>query len=657
MKRIRIKPFQRHLFLKSSNIALGSPVLKSMPATFSIRLVAVLMALAVMFPLSVKAGREIRVLEPVADAFIASDLADINTGATGTLSLGRFNGKDNTRIHRLIVAFDPAAAGIPPGERPERVLLRLSWTVFNNWDPDAVVRVHRVLRPWGEGTGNFKPAQPGEVTWASARHGAEPWQVAGCAGAEDRSGKFVEQRGMPHVLDFDVAPLYAEWLAAGGTGRLGFIVIADGAGQRSTVADGQYVGQVESNESESAPGVTLLVVKGAPAGGAPAPLWSHLCPGKDKVPQPAQFGLIDGGIFHGASYNGHVYSIELATGKRLADWSVSPSGCYSAPALMGGKLHVFARDKKLYRLEHEPETRAVVVADYSREPGTTRVESLAHDAKSGLFFLGTGSSVHAVDATGREHWSVPHANEQWGEPMWCDGALYTYDTKTRQVVKYLTVGTAAPTRAWSCDIGSVTAELARGLDGDGDALVFVSGWKFGKPGTLTAVHDTGPSAGKPKWGPIKLSHPLKHCSVREGHDELLLPAHNGFVEIRRASTGDPLRRIPIVDAAGGSTPWSQVVISEPYAIVATHDVSARDNYLYVFDIPSGRELWRSAAFPGSVACMIPVVSDGIGVVGTYDEGTWHAFRLGEGNPFPFSRFAGPRHNGQAAGALKTVQGH
>jgi outer membrane protein assembly factor BamB len=297
----------------------------------------------------------------------------------------------------------------------------------------------------------------------------------------------------------------------------------------------------------------------------------------------------------------------------------------------------------------------VVVADYSREPGTTRVESLAHDPRSGLFFLGTGSAVHAVDAAGREHWSVPHANEQWGEPMWCDDALYTYDTKTKQVFKYVTAGTAAPTRAWSCDIGSVYAELAKGVDGAGDALVFVSGWKLGRPGTLTAVHDAGPSAGKPKWGPIKLAHPLKHCSVRVGHDELLLPAHNGFVEVRQASTGELKRRFPIVDASAGSTPWSQVVISEPYAIVTTHDGSAPGNYLYVFDIASGREVWRSAAFNGGVGCMIPVVSAGIGVVGTYGEGTWHAFRIGDGSPFPFSRFAGPSHDGQAAGALKRVR--
>jgi hypothetical protein len=53
--------------------------------------------------------------------------------------------------------------------------------------------------------------------------------------------------------------------------------------------------------------------------------------------------------------------------------------------------------------------------------------------------------------------------------------------------------------------------------------------------------------------------------------------------------------------------------------------------------------------------MIPVVSAGIGVVGTYGEGTWHAFRIGDGSPFPFSRFAGPSHDGQAAGALKRVR--
>jgi len=621
----------------------------------SIIVAGIILTVAAGASAAARAERQIRVLEPVADAFIASDLTDITMGGAENLSLGRFNGQDSSRCHRILVAFDPAAAGISPGEKPERVILRLSWTVFMNWDPDAVVRVYRVLRPWGEGNGNYRTAVDGEVTWASARHNAEAWQVAGCEGEKDRSATFAEQRVMPSVVDFDVAPLYAEWLAAGGTGPLSFLIVADGAGQRSVAANGEYVGGIQSIESEAAPGVTLLMVDGTPAGGVAAALWSHFCPDEGGAAQPAQFGLVADGTFYGASYNGHVYAIDLAGGELLADWNVSPSGCYSAPVLVDGKLYVLARDKKLYRLDREPAVKAAVLADYSSEPGTTRVESLAHDPDAGLFFLGTGAAVHAVDVTGHEHWSLPHANEQWGEPMWCDGGLYTYDTKARQLFKYITAGTKAPTLAWSCDIGAPAAELAQGVDADGDSLVFVSGWKIGKPGTLAAVHDAGPAAGKLKWGPLKLAHPLKHCSVRAGHDELFLPAHNGFVEVRRASTGELLRRFPIVDAAGGSTPWSQVVISEPYAIVTTHDNTVQNNYLYVFDLASGREVWRSAAFPGGVGCMIPVVSAGIVVIGTYGEGTWHAFRVGDGSPFAFSRFAGPRHDGQAAGGLKSVK--
>lgn len=600
-------------------------------------------------------GREATLLYPTEDTFIGSDVPDMNMGGMKTFSLGAF-GKNGSRRGRVLLKFDPSVVGISKGRAIDRVILRLNWRHFLWWHPDNVIRVHRVLRPWGQGSGKYRGAEPGEVTWNSAQHTSVRWEVPGCEGKRDRSIAYVERTAAEYNLDFDVTAFYHAWQKEGRASELSFLVDADSAGQKPIDAQrSEFQAVLESSESTEAAGAALIFVEGTAAGQKTnQPLWSHTCLDQTGTPRPAQFGLVQNGIFYGASYNGHVYKVDLESGKLLADWNVSPNGCYSAPLIVNDVLYVLARDKRFYRLEEQPTPRAVIVADFAAESGTTRVESLAYDPTVNLFFLGTGSAVHAVDKNGKTHWSVPHANEQWGEPMACDGRLYVYDTKLKSILKYQTKGADAPTLQWKCPIGFGTAELAKGVDGDGETLIFVTGWKFARPGTLTAIHDSGTKAGQPKWGPIKLPHTVKHCSVWEGHDLLLLPAQNGYVECRSASTGAFVKRISILDAAEAATPWSQVVISGPYALVTTHDTSTNDNYLYVYDIESSRELWRSAAFDGAVGCMIPVVSNGIGVIGTYDRGTWHAFRLGEGEPVEFSRFANDRHNGQIPDALKRV---
>jgi len=595
---------------------------------------------------------KVHLLDPSGDAFIAHDLGDLNMGGMGTLGLGKSNKQG--RLSRVLVKFDPAASGVRRDRQIRKAVLRLNWHVFLWWHPDNVIRVYRVLRPWKEGAGKYAKAKDGEVTWNSAMHGKTPWDVPGCGGTGDRSGEFVERRAASHSMDFDVTGLYRAWQRDGGEDALSFLVVADGAGQRSASPRDEYIITIVSRESTEPTGAALLLMEGTPPLRGPAPLWSHRVLDPKGNPRPAQFGMVHEGAFYGSSYNGHVYKIDLATGKLLADWFVTPNGCYSAPLAVDGKLYLLARDKKFRRLVEGPEPRAVVLADYSSEPGTTRVESLAYDPAVKRFFLGTGSSVHAVDESGKEHWQLPHKNVQWGEPMGCDGALYTYDTGTKEVVKYLTSVPDPPRKVWTCRIGALYAALAKGADGDGDTLIFVSGWKPARPGSITAVRDDGPDAGTPKWGPIALPHPLKHCSLWEGRNLLLLPAQNGYVECRGASTGRFVRRIPIPAAAEASTPWSQVTISGPCAVVTTHDGSVRDNFLYVFDIASGKELWRSAPFNGAVGCMIPVLSDGIGVIGTYKTGTWHAFRIGKGKSVVFSRFANGCHTGCVPGGLTAV---
>jgi hypothetical protein len=133
---------------------------------------------------------------------------------------------------------------------------------------------------------------------------------------------------------------------------------------------------------------------------------------------------------------------------------------------------------------------------------------------------------------------------------------------------------------------------------------------------------------------------------------------NGTVEWRSASTGKLLKTLQLSAGftPGQLSPWSQIAISGNYGLVATHDDGSPDqpNHLFVIDLQQGVEVWRSSAFPGSVSCMIPILSDGIAVVGTYWNGTWHAFRLGDGAPYPFSGFANPRSTGYAPGALRRL---
>ena len=51
----------------------------------------------------------------------------------------------------------------------------------------AEIGIYRVLKNWNEGRGrNHIEAQTGEVTWNSARHNMEAWEIPGCKGNSDR---------------------------------------------------------------------------------------------------------------------------------------------------------------------------------------------------------------------------------------------------------------------------------------------------------------------------------------------------------------------------------------------------------------------------------------------------------------------------------------
>ncbi|MBN2365376.1 MAG: T9SS type A sorting domain-containing protein [Calditrichaeota bacterium] len=52
----------------------------------------------------------------------------------------------------------------------------------------ANIGIYKILKNWNEGQGrNHADAQTGEVTWNSARHNIETWEVPGCKGNSDRA--------------------------------------------------------------------------------------------------------------------------------------------------------------------------------------------------------------------------------------------------------------------------------------------------------------------------------------------------------------------------------------------------------------------------------------------------------------------------------------
>jgi len=54
--------------------------------------------------------------------------------------------------------------------------------------------------------------------------------------------------------------------------------------------------------------------------------------------------------------------------------------------------------------------------------------------------------------------------------------------------------------------------------------------------------------------------------------------------------------------------------------------------------------------------MMPIISGGIAVTGTYETGIWYAFRLGEGKQVPFTRFGNEKNTGFVPDALVKLGG-
>jgi len=98
--------------------------------------------------------------------------------------------------------------------------------------------------------------------------------------------------------------------------------------------------------------------------------------------------------------------------------------------------------------------------------------------------------------------------------MSCDGMLYTFDTTDKAIYKYdPTIGPAG--LQWTVPFNASTVNMSKGVDGDGDTLVFAVNWWSHTLGSITAIYDSGPLAGTKKWEK-PLNHAIKHASLWEG---------------------------------------------------------------------------------------------------------------------------------------------
>lgn len=125
-------------------------------------------------------------LVPVADAALLEVAPTNNSGGHRWVNAGTTqNGPRNRGLFR----FDPAAV-IPTNAVILSAAVVLEVTgqpATGEPAPSVSFGLHRMLRPWGEGTktntpqaiGQGQPASPGEVTWNSAFHPTNLWTVPG----------------------------------------------------------------------------------------------------------------------------------------------------------------------------------------------------------------------------------------------------------------------------------------------------------------------------------------------------------------------------------------------------------------------------------------------------------------------------------------------
>jgi spore coat protein A len=118
----------------------------------------------------------------IQDNTLAEDFPDNSSGACDSIFAGT---TDNNFARRALLWFD-VGNQLPAGSTINSVTLSMTVTRGGN-HVDSIFSLHRVTRPWGEGTngcgvrggGQGEPANAGSATWNSAETGVTSWSSVG----------------------------------------------------------------------------------------------------------------------------------------------------------------------------------------------------------------------------------------------------------------------------------------------------------------------------------------------------------------------------------------------------------------------------------------------------------------------------------------------
>ncbi|MCC6235271.1 MAG: DNRLRE domain-containing protein [Verrucomicrobiales bacterium] len=122
-------------------------------------------------------------LEPSADVAILEYRPDFNLGAQDDLPAGTLGVLAGTTRSRVLLRFD--LTPLPSGARVTSASLRVTVTrTPDEGGANSQFGLHRVLRPWSEGTQRGGPpggalAQTDECTWFLRGPAFEPWAIPG----------------------------------------------------------------------------------------------------------------------------------------------------------------------------------------------------------------------------------------------------------------------------------------------------------------------------------------------------------------------------------------------------------------------------------------------------------------------------------------------
>jgi hypothetical protein len=134
--------------------------------------------------LEIVAAAETITLTPAADTSIMEATPQLNLGAQEDLAGGTLGGAANFTRSRILLRFDPAS-GLPTNATIHSAILNLTVTrVPDGGGANSIFALHRMLRPWGEGTKKGNPPGGGtagaqEATWQMRFHPDQAWAAPG----------------------------------------------------------------------------------------------------------------------------------------------------------------------------------------------------------------------------------------------------------------------------------------------------------------------------------------------------------------------------------------------------------------------------------------------------------------------------------------------